>query len=225
MVFRSAVLRNLTWNCDTWFRAHLSRPSSRLQKKKVDKLKFWPFEWKAKMEIDRNIRQKMFFFFWIRLEALGKCVPNHVLQFQVKIRKNAVRKTDFVSRIVLSSNCIGIFCAPYLLTEKELSDEMGIDRFSMPQKTLTPSFSGIRSTTVSGFRLDFSIDISSGVTGIYAYLICNFSTKKTLTERIPTPTNAVQTQTHSCKIWRRNTSKQLRKRLLSENDFQGWSSS
>ena len=35
----------------------------------------------------------------------------------------------------------------------------------MPEGTLTPIFSGLHSTTFSGFRIDFVTDISAGVTG------------------------------------------------------------
>ena len=54
---------------------------------------------------------------------------------------------------------------PYLLIDNDFSDETGIDCFSMPQGTLTPSFSGIHSIMFSGFRIYFGTDLSSGVTG------------------------------------------------------------
>ena len=54
---------------------------------------------------------------------------------------------------------------PYLWIRNDFNDETGIDRFPMPEGTLTPIFSGLHSTTFSGFRIDFVTDISAGVTG------------------------------------------------------------
>ena len=54
---------------------------------------------------------------------------------------------------------------PYLLIRNDFNDETGIDRFPMPEGTLTPIFSGVHGTMFSGFRIDFGTDISSGVTG------------------------------------------------------------
>ena len=175
--------------------------------------KNWPFKSNAKLlliEIDRNIGEKKVFF-WSRLERLDKCASNHVSKWHLKKRQNALQNSDFVSLIEVSWICNMIFCTPYLSIENESSDERGIDWFPMPQGALTPSFSGVCSTTFSGFRRLWCRQMygSDGILSIY-----NFSTKKARVEKNPTPINAPLTQTHSRKIWRRNTSKRLRNHLL-----------
>ena len=52
----------------------------------------------------------------------------------------------------------------------------------------------IRSTTLSGFRIDSSIDLSSVVTGFSWFEVLD---EESTDINLPTPTNAVQTQTHS----------------------------
>ena len=54
---------------------------------------------------------------------------------------------------------------PYLLTDNELGDREDIDRSALPQITSIPSTSVILGIDFSGFRVDFSVDKSSHVTG------------------------------------------------------------
>ena len=93
MVFRSAVLRILTWYFDTWFGTHLSRPSRPLRKKKSWQAKIMTV-WVKSQDGNRpkDTSKNVFFFFWSGLEGLDKCVPNHVSKYQVKSRKTALRK-------------------------------------------------------------------------------------------------------------------------------------
>ena len=60
---------------------------------------------------------------------------------------------------------LGIVNTPYLLTDNELGDREDIDRSALPQITSIPSTSVILGIDFSGFRVDFSVDKSTHVTG------------------------------------------------------------
>ena len=52
-----------------------------------------------------------------------------------------------------------------LFIENKVGYNEDIERFAMPQGMLTSSFSVIRCTDFSGFRVDFSIELCPYVTG------------------------------------------------------------
>ena len=129
--------------------------------------------------------------------------------FSSKFVKMRCEKQIGVShRSILKLYCWDLLHAKSLV-ENEWSDEKGVDRFPMPQGTLTTSsVIGIHDTQYNVFGLSYrllsSIDISSGVTGVSRFAITNLN-KKTRTKNNSTANERATDPERSCKIWRRNT--------------------